>query len=197
MAEKSICTIPACDKRAINSRGWCWGHYTRWRRHGDPLGGSQRAADGEPERFYREVVLAYDGDECLQWPYAVNEHGYGKLFRDAGMRRVPRLVCDEANGPPPTPDHEAAHSCGNGNKGCCTKRHLSWKTSAENKADMLEHGTRVKGERHGRSKLTENDVREIRALQGLMTQATIAKQFNISAAGVGLIHLRKKWAWLE
>lgn len=32
------CTITGCRKPRV-ARGWCEGHYRRWRRHGDPLGG--------------------------------------------------------------------------------------------------------------------------------------------------------------
>lgn len=32
------CVISDCSKPRL-ARGWCEGHYRRWRRHGDPLGG--------------------------------------------------------------------------------------------------------------------------------------------------------------
>lgn len=32
----SICSIAGCDNLRW-ARGWCTGHYTKWRRHGDPL----------------------------------------------------------------------------------------------------------------------------------------------------------------
>lgn len=32
------CTIRDCGKPSV-ARGWCEGHYRRWRRHGNPLGG--------------------------------------------------------------------------------------------------------------------------------------------------------------
>lgn len=195
MAEEPICTIADCSKPRANSRGWCWGHYTRWRRHGDPLGGG--AAPGTAIRFYTEVVLAYDGEGCLTWPYAVDDHGYGKLSRDGQMCRVPRLVCEVVNGPPPAPDHVAAHSCGNGMRGCCTKRHLSWKTSAENSADMLIHGTDNRGEKHRMVKLTEEEVREIRAIGSTMPQREIADRFGVSRSSIGYIQSRKTWGWLK
>lgn len=37
MASTRLCSIPNCGKPAVNIRGWCGKHYTRWRRHGDPL----------------------------------------------------------------------------------------------------------------------------------------------------------------
>lgn len=36
---QSTCSIEGCGKPAKN-RGWCSAHYTRWRRHGDPLAGA-------------------------------------------------------------------------------------------------------------------------------------------------------------
>lgn len=34
---KTTCSIATCKKEATASRGWCWLHYNRWRRNGDPL----------------------------------------------------------------------------------------------------------------------------------------------------------------
>lgn len=87
------------------------------------------------ERFFREVVLSYDGDECLTWPYAKDGHGYGQLFRGGRNFTVSRLVCIEVNGPPPGPDYDAAHTCDNGHLACVAKRHIVWKTHAENMLD--------------------------------------------------------------
>lgn len=39
MAEiQRTCIIDGCEKPATAPRGWCWTHYGKWRRHGDPLG---------------------------------------------------------------------------------------------------------------------------------------------------------------
>lgn len=35
MAERT-CIIDGCDSTQANRRGWCWKHYSRWRKHGDP-----------------------------------------------------------------------------------------------------------------------------------------------------------------
>ncbi|RWO34773.1 MAG: hypothetical protein EOS10_00270 [Mesorhizobium sp.] len=131
--EGNICSISDCGKSHA-ARGWCIVHYQRWSRHGDPLAG-RKTMNGEPQRYYREVVLTYEGDECIPWPYVVSFGGYGRMKKDGTMQFVHRLVCAEVNGPPPTPDHEAAHSCGKGHLACVTKRHLSWKTPKENCAE--------------------------------------------------------------
>jgi len=130
----------------------------------------------------RETVFVYDGDECLIWPFA-KSHGRPRIRREF----VTRVVCEETNGPPPTPDHEAAHSCGNGHLACVTKRHLAWKTHAENMADMIQHGTSTRGEKHPNARLTDGDVSEIRRLSSHNTQREIAKLYGISQSHVANI----------
>ena len=193
MATSRLCSIPECDK-PIDSHGYCKLHADRWRRCGDPLVG--RTPTGEPQRFYREVVLSYDGDECLAWPYARIAQGYGELVVDGQICLVSRLVCEAVNGPPPTPKHDAAHSCGNGHLSCVTKRHLSWKTRAENIADMVGHGTILRGEKSPSAKLTEGDVHRIRSLKGTTSQSQIARRFNVTPHTISDIYAGKTWDWL-
>ena len=188
-----LCTIEGCGKSQWK-RAWCCGHYERWRRHGDPLGGG--TPYGEAQRFFREIVIPFTGDECLIWPYAKDGDGYGMLWRDGQMRRVHRIVCEATHGTPQTPKHEAAHSCGNGSKGCVSSQHIRWSTPVENCADTLTHGTRSRGERHGSAKITEADVREIRFLYGKLSRRDVAERFGISPDHVGSIHRGESWGWL-
>lgn len=194
--EFKACSIDGCNGNAhwrVNGRReWCSAHYQRWKTHGDPLAGGTPI--GEPERFLRETVFHYEGDECLIWPFSRDSNGRGQIRYNGRLRIVSRIVCTEAHGPAPNLD--AAHSCGNGHLGCVTKRHLSWKTPKGNKADELIHGTRIRGERHTSAKLTENDVLAIRALQGRLLQREIAAQFGVTAQTVSSIHKKRKWGWL-
>lgn len=194
MANSRLCSIPGCDK-PVYGRGWCGAHYRRWFRHGDPMVGGTPRGDtlGSPSRFYREVVLAYEGDECLIWPFTVDGGGYGRIRWNGKHMTVSRLVCEDVHGQPPTSNHDAAHSCGKGHLACVAKRHLSWKTKTENQRDRLSHGTDCKGERHPLAKLTEADVREIRSLRDSHIQREIADRFGVSESLVGLIHQRKIW----
>lgn len=134
------CSVDGCGKPTV-ARGWCTSHWTRWSRHGDPQGGD--TGKGELPRFFREIVLAYDGNNCLPWPFGRHHNGYASMLSEGQTKYVHRLVCEEANGPPPTPKHDAAHSCGRGHEGCVTRRHLRWATRAENEADKIRHGTRI------------------------------------------------------
>jgi hypothetical protein len=188
-----ICSIPDCGK-PHRARGFCFMHYQRHRDHGDPLAG--RVPNGEALKFYSEVVLRHDGLDCLIWPFNMNPNGYGSMDVNGKKRIVSRLLCEDVNGPPPTPEHEAAHSCGKGHLGCVTKGHLAWKTSKENKADMLTHGTINRGTRNGQSKLTEDQAREILSLKGKNTVRELSSQFGVSPMVVSRIQNGKSWAWI-
>jgi hypothetical protein len=139
----------------------------------------------------REIVLPYESDECLFWPYAKYRGGYAQFERH---QSVCRYLCEFSHGPPPTREHQAAHSCGKA--GCVNKRHLSWKTRLENEADKLVHGTHLRGERQNGAKLTEENVRQIRRLKGTMFQGEIAAKFGVNYITVNDIFHGRTWAWL-
>lgn len=183
------CSIEGCDG-AHFGRGYCHAHYIRFWRHGDPLAG--RTSPGELENYYREVVVPYDGQDCLIWPYGRDSNGYGVI----GHGTVHSRLCEDAHGPKPTPDHEVAHKCGKGHEGCVAKRHLRWATRAENQADKVIHGTSLKGEANPNRKLTEDEVAAIRALRGRKTQHQIAAMFGIDQTTVSDVQRRRTWAWM-
>jgi hypothetical protein len=189
------CSIQGCGNPHI-AKGFCSTHYSRFKKHGNPLGG-RATARGELLRFFKEVVMPYEGVDCLVWPYARCSNGYGRVWKDDRLQGVHRLVCEETHGPPPTAQHEAAHSCGKGHEGCVTKGHLSWKTPKENQADKFSHNTHNRGERHPMAKLTEPDVREIRSLQGKERQHVTAKRFGVSRNSVSNIQNGRTWLWLQ
>lgn len=193
----SICSISDCIKPA-HAKGFCHTHYYRLRKNGDPNAVKfHRRPDGEQLKFYRDVVIPYDGDDCLTWPYSINNMGYGVVWKDGRYHVVSRMVCEDVNGSPLTTKHHAAHSCGNGHLSCVNSRHISWKTAKENAADKLVHGTHGRGERSSSAKLSEVQVREILSLKGKETQRTIADRYGITFQTVSDIHLGKSWAWLS
>lgn len=126
------------------------------------------------------------GDGCLHWPYARDNNGYGKVFWNGKLAYASRVVCERANGPPPDAQSEAAHSCGMGHEGCIAPWHLSWKSRVENLRDKGPHGTAA-------IKLTEADVREIRALRPALSYAKIAERFGIHASSAHAAATGRTW----
>jgi hypothetical protein len=147
-------------------------------------------------RFIDEVALRHTGGECLIWPFSKNCKGYGRVWVDGKHFLASRYICELVNGPPPTPAHEAAHSCGKGHEACIAPGHLEWKTHAENMADKMVHGTSNRGERNGQVKITEAQAREILALKGKETQSKLAERFLVSRSLISRIHAGDCWGWL-
>ncbi len=151
---------------------------------------------GAAQRYFRDVVMAYDGDECMIWPFTCHSWGYGQIYAQGRMQCIHPILCEQEHGPRPSPNHDAAHSCGNGHLACVTKRHLDWKTKKQNQADRLRHGTDGRGDRHHSAKLTTDEVREIIGLKGTMTQKEISLRFGVRTQQVSRIHRRERWGWL-
>lgn len=196
---KEICSVDGCG-RPHEARGLCNAHYLRLRKHGSPFGGS--APRNIVDKYYQEVVLRYDGDDCLIWPHARDKKGYAtfsakkKQGRERPTQSVARRVCEDIFGTP-FPEAQAAHSCGKGHLGCVAKTHLRWATPTSNQRERVLHGTSNRGERHANVKLTETEVRKIRSLQGIHTHKAIGEKFGVTESAVYSILSRKTWAWLD
>lgn len=147
-------------------------------------------------RFIQEVAMRHTGEECLTWPFGTFGGGYGAVKVDGKKVPAHRYVCELLHGAPPTPEHEAAHSCGKGHEACIAPGHLDWKTPSENAADKLIHGTHSRGERQVTAKLAEADAREILALKGIESQRSMAARFGVSNGAIANIHAGFSWAWL-
>lgn len=135
-----------------------------------------RNANGTAKKWLEDHA-DYSGDDCLPWPFVRWSSGYG--FFGLPPLGAHRYMCELKNGPPPTPKHQAAHSCGCGQDGCVNPNHLSWKTNAENQVERYQHSGRV-----NRTKTTPAQVDEIRALKGNERTAVTAKRYGISETTV-------------
>lgn len=183
-----ICSIPNCGKPML-ARGWCPMHYRRWMLRGDPNSVLvRRCAEGEPLAWIEKHV-SYSGDDCISWPYSKTPHGYGHLQYGGMVQIASRVMCMKAHGEPPSPDHQAAHSCGNGKLGCMNPRHLRWATPTENTADAFAHGTFQFGERHANAKLSDAQVADMRAkfASGYYSGAALARIFRVAPNTVSKI----------
>lgn len=142
--EKGVCSVDGCEKRDGRfTRGMCNMHYLRKVKHGDP-NTLRQVPNGTLAQWLKQHVNYVEPD-CLEWPFGRDPSGYSSHCRLEGRAvRGHRAMCILVHGKPPFPKAEAAHSCGNGHLGCVNPTHLSWKTHAENMADMAEHNLKRK-----------------------------------------------------
>jgi hypothetical protein len=118
-------------------------------------------------------------------------------YSDYGMlngKLTSRLACEHIYGPAPTLEHEASHTCGKGHLGCVSPRHLVWETHSDNLARKFGHGTALRGEKHHWAKLKDDDIPQIRALAGTMSQREIGEVFGVHKETIGFILRGKTWA---
>ncbi len=189
------CSIESCDRKHF-SKGYCNAHFKKFSRYGNPL--YVDPTWGKALSFYESTVLTYEGQLCLLWPHARNAAGYPIINRTGAYSSlVTRNVCTEVHGKAPSKSHEAAHSCGNGHLGCVTKRHLRWATPLENTHEKYQHGTMLRGEQIGVSKLKTQEVIEIRErVEAGEKQSHLAEQYGVGNAQINRIVHRNQWEWL-
>jgi hypothetical protein len=72
---------------------------------------------------------------------------------------------------------------------------LEWSTAKENSNHAVKNNLRtsLKGQNHKMSKLTDQNVIDIRLIGGKIKQYEIAKMYNVSIYTISLILLRKTW----
>lgn len=191
-----LCAIEGCGKPA-RGHDWCSKHYTRWRRHGDPL-----ADVGRPrplaERFWAKVKK---GEGCWLWQGRRNPPlGYGQLrIGPEGNQRsqaAHRIAWMLTNGPIPA-GLCICHRCDN--PPCVRPDHLFLGTYSDNSLDSVRKG-RAK-QQHGESnlnaKLTQKWVTIIReryAAEADLRINDLAQQLGVSNATISHVLRGKTWA---
>lgn len=106
--------------------------------------------------------------------------------------RVNRLMLMAWVGPPPTDKHQARHL--DDDKSNNVLSNLQWGTRAENYQDSVRNGTAAHGERHGRSKMTADSVRALRAdREAGMSSPQLSKKYGIHKQTVMQIVRRETW----
>ena len=140
------------------------------------------------ERFWEKVDIRGAGD-CWEWQAGQNSYGYG-VFRINGMTRTSHRISYGLSTGPITDGLFVLHSCDN--RKCCNPAHLRLGTQQENLNDArVRKRLDTRGERHGVSKLTEDDVLHIRDMGG--SQREIGRQFGVCQQQICAIRARRAW----
>lgn len=160
----------------------------------------RRTEPGEALKFLNDVVLSYQGDSCLTWPFWTGKQGYAQVNLGKRFARVHRLACEAEHGPAPSGKPYALHSCGNGHRGCVARKHLRWGSPRENHLDSVAHGTWFKppgrpskGSKNPFAKLNEEIVRQIKAEKGREIGRVVAAKYGVDGSTVTRIWSGKTW----
>lgn len=127
--------------------------------------------------------LSHHGDECLIWPFNRDTQGRAQVPLGGKLAGASRVICEIIHGPPPTPEHHAAHNCGMGHKACVNPKHIVWKTPSANQLDKLIHGTMGSG-KGSRTKLPLSVIVDIRSNRETMTYKALCEKHNLPRSTV-------------
>lgn len=128
-------------------------------------------------------------DDCWPWLASKMEMGHGHIWIRKGVFRAAHRVSWEVNrGPIPDGLH-VLHSCDN--PPCVNPDHLRLGTNRDNIRDKVERGRSSWVGR--RSKLTWDEVRDIRRRARYGNHAALALEFGVSRSLVSMIAEGKRW----
>lgn len=133
---------------------------------------------------------------CWEWEKSRLLDGYGIIRIDGRNVLAHRASYEAFRGP--ISAEMVCHTCDN--PPCCNPWHLFLGDNSANQKDRVLKGrwappVDLRGSRHPKSKLTEDDVLAIRQRFSVgESQSTLARVFGVSQSMISLIVLRKKWA---
>lgn len=149
------------------------------------------------DRFWSKVNRG-NKTECWAWMASgdVDKRGQFRHSENGKSQylKSPRVAWYLFHGYDPYPEL-VLHNCNNPN--CCNPHHCRLGDDADNRRDSEEAGTHCHGIQHGCSKLTENNVREIRhALLKGTTGVELAKRYRVYPTLISKIKNRQIWKHL-
>jgi len=197
--QAKICEVAGCGAKPT-AHSLCPKHYKKKLLYDDPTVSKVVQFHGLTleERFWKYTVKK---EGCWKWVGHCDPNGYGRLNRSVGQKRyVPvlahRLSWEIHNGSVVPKGKLVCHKCDNPN--CVNPDHLYVGDQLSNIKDMWNRGRanpgRSIGENHGMSKLSEDQVQEIRGSKE--TCRVLSNRYGISATQVSSIKNRKSWKHL-
>jgi hypothetical protein len=152
------------------------------------------------ERLVSKSVVADSG--CWEWQGGRFNTGYGAISDKGRTRYAHRVSYAEFNGEI-SDGMLVCHRCDN--PICVNPKHLFLGTPADNMADKAAKGRSMRGARSSTVKLTEPEVRCIKAFLRRNPPVRgshggpctfLARWFGVSQTAISLIHAGRNWAWL-
>jgi len=128
--------------------------------------------------------------DCVEWGGFIDRDGYGRFSVNKVSRFAHRIAWVMANGDIPD-GLLVCHTCDN--RKCVNPAHLFLGTASENgkNAGSKRRICGTRGEKHGRAKLTEEDVKAIRLDTRILR--VIAEAYGVSNVTIFDVKTFKNW----
>lgn len=163
----------------------------------------------ELNSFWRRVKKS-DRDSCWPWAGAtaggqrIGGYGVFSISRNHGLKnrsfythRVSYCLSKNISIDSLNSKIEIRHKCHN--PLCCNPNHLCSGTHRQNVHDSLLSGRIARGEDVAGSKLTKQNIIEIKKelRRGDKTHKEIAEKYNVCRTTISLISSGKNWSWVK
>lgn len=136
----------------------------------------------------RMARLTVRRGKCEEWVGQTTDNGYGRIRVNEKWKRVHRLTWEIEKGPIPA-GLNVLHRCDN--RRCRKLTHLFLGTTKTNAEDMLAKGRSAKRSGHGRAKLTERQVAEIRASED--SAVVLSPLYGVTVETIRRIRRGNRW----
>jgi len=141
---------------------------------------------------YLQALAAEIPDgRCRDWPFPFAGRYPRVTCRGRYMQAGQASLIVSGQPRPRRRGMQALHSCDR--TVCVAPWHLRWGTQRENIADAYARGRAPVGERHGRTHLTEKQVREIR--ESSEPNRVLAARYSVDPSTIG--HIRRRETWVR
>ena len=184
-----LCSVEQCGRKHY-ALGYCAMHRARVLTRGttEPR---PRLSLTTPEylRRYMSDRATPCASGCIEWNGGRSGDRYGTVRVDGRDRGAHRVSLCLATGKPIDHPLHALHSCDN--PGCINPEHLRWGTPQENADDISIRHRMPRGSQRPESKLTENDVRFIRASKRPTRE--LAEFFGVAHSTMNQIRRGELW----
>lgn len=192
------CQVGDCGN-PHHAQGYCSLHYKRWvtysdtapRRPGKPYAG--RTEEQVRKRINDSIRITQAG--CWEWRRSVTTDGGYAVLRWRGISLGHRVAYTIFIGPIPD-GMFVCHHCDN--PPCVNPDHLFLGAAADNNADMTNKGRARRffkeyrrGERHYKTRLTQQQVNEIRASSD--RGVDLAQRYGVSQQSISDIRTGRRW----
>lgn len=142
------------------------------------MSGKKGSKHGNSKEKFLEIITSIPKNEngCMLWTLGIDKDGYG-YYSIKGKTYIAHRFLYGLIFPSDYQGLVVMHACDV--RTCCNIDHLSIGTFSENTFDMIKKSRNVKGCLVGTSKLTEEQVKEIRSKYPAKSAIHLAKEYGV------------------